>query len=62
MQESQAIINSYSQPVHITLKQSASGKYYWEISIHGEDVEAVVNKIKQADTQLDSNWGAESHV
>ncbi len=59
MSEETKQIQIYGQPVHITLKQSAAGRYYWEISIHGDTVLDVTLQIAAADKELKGKYGGE---
>ena len=48
---------SYTQPVSITLTKGQRQSYGWEISIRGEDVLSVLQRIYVADGKLRARYG-----
>lgn len=44
------------QPVEITLTKGQRGSYGWEIKIKGDDADAVIEKLKEADLRLRSEY------
>jgi hypothetical protein len=47
-----------AQPVHVTLSQSAKGRYYWEISVHAADAEEAREMYVSIDEDLKRRYGA----
>jgi hypothetical protein len=53
----QRIINSFEQPIHITLTKNAKGSYQWEISVHAPTLKEAIDQIKEADSILTNQYG-----
>ena len=56
-EEKESKIVSYNgQPVHLTVTKNTKGRT-WEISVHSETPEKVLEAVRQIDTECEKSWG-----
>jgi len=55
-QKTTRIIQSYAQPVSITLTKGQRDSYGWEIKVQGEDISSVLQKIHAVDSELRARY------
>jgi hypothetical protein len=60
MPEAQVVETRMAQPVHLTLTKNAKAQHQWEISIHAETTEKVLEQTLELDEALTEKFKGEA--